>query len=572
MANIPVPSIATVTAESDDTVLGSKDGAVRRFPLSSMPVGFTQTGSGAVARTVQDKAGEVVSVKDFGAEEGRSGVAAASNLSDINSAIASSDSELFVPQGDWVVSALPTNPVAVNYVGPGRVLKQDADGGYQQINTYADRDICIGRETLTRVYARLALGPSGGFSKLKVFCYGDSTVEGYVAPPATRNGYFLPQTMLPRILKQQGIHNVSVTNRGVSGESWPNLNALGDLSADTDLFIIKYGINDRALAPTGTPEEKLLQMAQNMDAKLSAIRSAAYGNVEQLSIILVGPNATKDQTNGRNEEWYESVRRVYVYMARKHGCCYFDTYSYLRDARLSGQFWLDSSTAGSETIRVHPLDAANQWIWAGVVRHAFPKEEHGFWAANNFTVIGEQGGTPLSSTAPNVYGDIGQFGETWELAAASNGFPANGFLKTSIQPDGYTIQELYPLSAVGRTYVRYCASGSTWGSFWTGASVSLTLSNSWVVSTAPDTAAYAVRSEDGTVIMGGSIKNGTTTTNTLIATLPANYRPATYEYAYCASTTATPVLVRIDPDGSVYLLSTGDATRTSFTGVQFKAA
>ena len=67
MANIPVPSIATVTAESDDTVLGSKDGAVRRFPLSSMPVGFTQSGSGAVARTVQDKVGEVVSVKDFGA-------------------------------------------------------------------------------------------------------------------------------------------------------------------------------------------------------------------------------------------------------------------------------------------------------------------------------------------------------------------------------------------------------------------------------------------------------------------------------------------------------------------------
>lgn len=67
MANIPVPSIATATAESDDTVLGSKDGAVRRFPLSSMPVGFTQAGSGAVTRTVQDKLKEFVSVKDFGA-------------------------------------------------------------------------------------------------------------------------------------------------------------------------------------------------------------------------------------------------------------------------------------------------------------------------------------------------------------------------------------------------------------------------------------------------------------------------------------------------------------------------
>lgn len=101
MANIPVPSIATATAESDDTVLGSKDGAVRRFPLSSMPVGFTQTGSGAVARTVQDKVGEVVSVKDFGAV----GDGVTDDTAEIQAAINAGAGRVHFPAGTYIISS-----------------------------------------------------------------------------------------------------------------------------------------------------------------------------------------------------------------------------------------------------------------------------------------------------------------------------------------------------------------------------------------------------------------------------------------------------------------------------------
>ena len=70
MADVPVPSIATATPAAADTVLGVQGGAVKRFSVDELAaVGeFVQSGTGAVARSVQAKLREVeVSIVDFGA-------------------------------------------------------------------------------------------------------------------------------------------------------------------------------------------------------------------------------------------------------------------------------------------------------------------------------------------------------------------------------------------------------------------------------------------------------------------------------------------------------------------------
>lgn len=68
MADVALPSVATATPAAADTVAGVQGGAVKRFAVSNLAkVGsFTQAGAGAVARTVESKLQDAVSVKDFG--------------------------------------------------------------------------------------------------------------------------------------------------------------------------------------------------------------------------------------------------------------------------------------------------------------------------------------------------------------------------------------------------------------------------------------------------------------------------------------------------------------------------
>ena len=579
----------------------------------------------------------------FGAITGRANGSASVNKSAVDAAIAVATGEIQLPGGNLVVGQEPVNPTGVRYSGPGNVLKVDPAGGYQQLNTYADTGYVVGREYLVRSHARFSQGPAGGTTRFTMNGYGNSIMEGYVAS-GSRNGYTQFQYLVPRLMRRMGIQNVVAVNKGVSSTSWQHLNMLPDLSASLDCSVILYVMNDRVQVPAN-PDAALLAMAQTMDAKLSAIRGASFGAYGQHDIILVIPAAAKDQTNQRNEEWFEKVRRLYVYMGRKYKCCVFDFYAYFRDMRAGGQFWMDSSLAagaGSETINVHPLDAMATIMWGAMVRHCFPWEELAFYAANNFAVQGEQaqkvaaftgsisgttltvtavasgklkvgaaidtgaaagtkitalgtgtGGTgtytvsasqtvastamtttdgPFSTKTPAQYAAADGYGAKWEFATVANGFPVAGLLKTHLQPDGFATQELFPLASSGRVFRRFGASFSAWATFWTGQAVALTFSNGWVAGSGSASAPYAIREEGGMVSLGGLMTGGTVAANTLLATLPASYRPLTYEYVLAATSTATPVQLRIDPDGSIYCLTTADATRVSLAGISFKAA
>jgi len=95
--------------------------------ISAALVSFLQAGAGAVARTVQDKLRDTVSVFDFMTAAQIAGVKAPGFLVDvtvpINAAISSGAREIFFPQGGYAISApinIGATSVGVSLVGAGR--------------------------------------------------------------------------------------------------------------------------------------------------------------------------------------------------------------------------------------------------------------------------------------------------------------------------------------------------------------------------------------------------------------------------------------------------------------------
>lgn len=85
----------------------------------------------------------------------------------------------------------------------------------------------------------------------------------------------------------------------------------------------------------------------------------------------------------------------------------------------------------------------------------------------------------------------------------------------------------------------------------------LTLANSWVNNTSGlATAAFMVDSL-GRVTVRGLIKNGTTTSGTIIATLPAGATPPLPVQFVVANGTSAPAVLRVDASGNISIQSSG---------------
>ena len=98
------------------------------LPLLGTDSSFVQSGTGAVTRTMQDKAREIVSVKDFGA------VGDGTDATEAFNAAAAFATTVRIPKGTYLISA-PTN-LAVWYLEKGAVIaglpnKGTAGGGVQ---------------------------------------------------------------------------------------------------------------------------------------------------------------------------------------------------------------------------------------------------------------------------------------------------------------------------------------------------------------------------------------------------------------------------------------------------------
>ena len=481
------------------------------------------------------------------------------NLTSVNAAIDATpvNRTLGVPPGAFLVGATPTNPYGVPFGVEGEVLLPDPLGGFQRLNSYADSHrISLGQEYLYRAYSRIKLGQGSRNGTLRTFIYGDSTVAG-------NNGETTPfrvENLLGRMFSERGIPNIIITNRAVSGTRVSDMNALPDVSATTDLFIIKYGINDGA--PYNTT--RLATFTNALRSKLTAIRAAAAVNA--LSIILVGPNATNDGPNGRDERWYETLRNVYVQAARDFQCAYFDTYAYMRDSRKAAGYWMDNPYGNG--IAIHPLDHMNAWIWGAVFDTYFGGAETRQYATNSFTNAGSVSSSVSNSLAPSNYGA----GITVLRATPANGWPEDGAVTTIKNVDAVTIQWLYPF-ANNRTrcLVRTAATGTDTWNRWSGVYENITLTIGWVAYGTPWAVPQACADGNGHVQLKGLIKSGTVAAGTVIATLPAGMIPAENNVFVCA-TNGGYCSIRVTATGNVEAQTAIDSTFTSLDSIRYQAA
>lgn len=516
-----------------------------------IPIGsYIRPETGAVARSLEDKALDTISAGDFGGANDT----AALNAAIAAAAEAGAGASVWLDR-DYSVTGL-TNPYGVELQGPGRALLP-ITGGTQQLNSYADVPgrYVYGEEYLDRVMQRLKLGASGSSGRIGCFLYGDSTVQG---------GYMSMSTadLVARLFHVRGIGNIGITNRGVAGTTISSLNVLADLSATTDLAIIKYGIND-AGNPEGT---RLATFQTTLDSKLTAIRAAANGGRGNLAIVLVGPNATADTPNGRDERWYEQLRGIYVAAARKHKCCYVDVYGYMRDARGGATVGWDDPYGDGRT--VHPTDSVGARIWGLVVDAIIPNGWSQWWGSALFRNVTNTSNAPSASATPSQF----LTGIDHARATVGNGWPVDGFVISNRNPDGGVVQWLYPYAANDTRVLMRTANiaGNSWNR-WTGAPESLPLQNSWVAYGGGFREPWAYIDHTKTVHCEGMIKSGTTTPGTLLFTLPAGMRPPADVVCVGPSNSGI-VQFKVAASGQVTLQSTGDAGWTSVSGIKFLAA
>lgn len=329
--------------------------------------------------------------------------------------------EVFLNDRDYLVSSFD-NSRGIDLAGAGRIISDFPGGGRVQLNSYADRGKpYIGREYLSRLKSRIKLG-----TPLRAFIFGDSTVargasmitgsiSGTTLTVTASNGadirvgtYVLgagvtqcnvtalgtgtggngtytisvgqtkasgdinvsngggfagpagePQNLIQRLLKRAGVRNPMVfRNLGLAGTKVSDMDAvpyIDTVTGLTDLFVIKYGINDAA--------DGFEAFAAALNAKLAAIRAIPQGRVDQLTIILVGPNSTFNPPIAHDQRFYERIRGIYENAARTHKCFYFDVYAEFRDVTWT----FGGGLAYMDAQGIHPAEPMQIDIWSAVM-------------------------------------------------------------------------------------------------------------------------------------------------------------------------------------------------------------
>lgn len=437
-----------------------------------------------------------------------------------------------------------TNPHGVKLEGPGAVFFYDTNGGANQVNLRGDfMNLHIGQEYLFRPYNRMK---NRGIIEIHVF--GDSTTAG-------GNGESADFRVVPVIgtaFKANGYPMVSINNWGVGGSNVTQMSAVSKLSASSDLFIIKYGINDAGLGG-GADGERLIAFETALRSKISEIRSHQYGSMPELGIILMMPNSTNDLLLlGRNSVWYEQLRNIYVRAARDYACALYDTYNEMPIS--SGLAGNAMDNPFSNGIAIHPLDTAMTWVYAGMVDKFFNRTVISKFSQNNFINEPAVTGTPVTTAALSSY-NYGLSGYRALGISANGTWPLDGTVFTHRSPDDAGIQMLYPFSARGRMLIRVWIPQSNSWSTWSGQEVSLSPQNSWVTTSGFSSPSYKVDASGKVTIhaylQGGNAAIGTS----ILSGLPNYLYPADEGYFPVVNGDGTLGAIGVNGSGNIFILS-----------------
>lgn len=467
--------------------------------------------------------------------------------------------EIYVPTGKTYLVTNPTNSLGRTITGHGRIISA-VTGGYVQQNSAMDTNPVMFRSHLWKVKE---LWRTGGNADVIIF--GDSTAT---------SGYGVNIEGLVRdALRQVGCGVAAVVNEAVAGDSWHSKNlatiledATGDLGRPFRLAIIKFGINDASALPT-TIEEAAVSMRNAMRQRLQEIRSSAEGAIDELSILIIGPNALGNNAlnaTNRNNLWLERIHPMIIEAAKDFQAAYYAPYMEARNATGGESKWLDEPL-------VHPLINHNLDIWGRAMDSMF--RAFGSPRRNTFyNAAFDEGTAPTSVT-----GIIGYpMGISVQRALSSDGYPFSGEITTVRNPDNVCHQTLWGYSyGFAQAKTRNWITGSNAWSEWSGGGVTLTLQNGWEAYGGQLGAPTAKRTADGLVVLSGVAKNGTVTSGTVITTLPDGYRPSAAIYVvsprYVSAGAPNIALLYINTNGQITTVLDVNAEFLGLDGITFFA-
>ncbi|MGE6741711.1 SGNH/GDSL hydrolase family protein [Allorhizobium pseudoryzae] len=457
---------------------------------------------------------------------------------------------VYLPAERTYLVSDPSNDLGVRVYGPGQLVSPVTGGRRLRSSFLAEtRPVVCGIEYLERAYQFIGTG-----SLLNIHFFGDSTVAGGFGEIINFS------TAFSTALADSGVTLHTVANHAVGGTTWEDIDYAGYLGPSVGLFVIKYGINDAS--------DGLETFVSNMRGKLSSIRAASNGGVGNLSIIIVGPTATSDSANNRDERWMESINLAIRQACRDYKCTFVDGYQLFADMWGASGIWGDDIGGG---VSVHLKNYANHRLVGRIVELCFPRTSLATFAVNRYLNYASSSGvSKLATAAPSTY----PFGTSIYRATVSNGWPEEGAVITERHADSVAQQRLVVFAA-GRTRVlsrTANVSGDTWNRL-TSSYENITLVNSWAVYSTTVTPRASL-THGGYVFLEGALAPGVLDAGNLIAGLPAGMRPARELYFPMLLNSGASVPVSINDDGTITLLANVPAGTVwcSISSISFLAA
>jgi len=525
-------------------------------------------GVGAADQTVQIKLQESVSVKDFGGV----GDGSTSDQVAVVNTIASGAKEVTVNDNLKFLVTSFSNNMGVELKGKGAIVKA-ITGGLQQLNTYADKDKYIfGREYMA-AFHNLLIGQMAtpGRKPIMVFS-GDSTTAGVgVSSDYTINELLKTAGEVSGLQTPYGLSSINRGQSGANTAQWVTSYLAGDLAANPDLLVLRWGINDPGWLQNGTtppldagqsypgrrtPADFIASLRQG----LTTIRASR--GVGSLSILLMSPNSTSDTPNARDELYYEAIAAGIKQAARDFLCTFIDTYALLKDSRPAATIWMDDPFGDGRGI--HPLNVMNSWI-AGVMSDVvFPTGLRQKIGRANVRSTGGAEDVGDASRLPTYY----NYGIT--ISRATAGFPLNGMVTTTRGSDEIVTQVNvgYRDADLGLSYVRVGRSAIldglpiAWGSWVRTGSASAQVAAATGY-TNPGAGGMRVATSGSQVCIEGYLTMNTPGiigAGTTIGTVPVGYRPIVDAFYTSGAvvyngTVFAGALVRIQSNGDIVVVN-----------------
>lgn len=560
-------TIDEVPVETIRSFLARKEIELNGLLPDANGINYTAPGTGSAVRSVALKLQQSLSVSD---KQGV-GDGATNDQTPVDNAIASGYKSILIDHNRKFLVTDLTNALGVEFEGYGSIVKA-ITGGLQKLNSYADKDKYVfGQEYMAAFHNLLITQHTAPTRKPIMVFSGDSTTAG----DGASSDYQLDDLMklAGENAGLQTPFGLSSINRGQSGqmtEQWRTTHLAGDLAANPDLLVLRWGVNDPGYLKDGTtpplnagqdfPNRRdVVDFATSLRAGLATIRASR--GVASLSILLMTPNSTSDTPNARDELWYEQITPVIKQAARDYQCTFIDTYAYLRDSRPAAGIWMDDPFGDGRGI--HPLNVMNTWITGLMASVVFPNGLRSKIGRNNVKNIGGADVIVLSTQLPSAYPygvNIGRAGAT---------FPFDGAVVTIRTSDEIVFQINFPFQNAARRQ-RYAfrlgrsailsGQAADFGPFQVVGAIAdaITPATGFTV---PGTGGARTVLDNSSVTLEGYIAKtalSTIAANTTVGTVPAGYRPAQDSYYGFATvwdgTDFEQVRMRVNATGEIVII------------------